>query len=99
MTKTDLAVLLCRFIGLYFLINAIYGLGSSVIMLGMPLLFGGGEQIHDTACAQHGDPTTFWTSHRTCRLAEGTRYREEDGHLSDIRVAALFEGHRSCPSP
>ena len=41
MTKTDLAVLLCRFIGLYFLINAIYGLGNSVIMLGMPMLFGG----------------------------------------------------------
>ena len=45
MTKTDLAVLLCRFIGLYFLINAIYGLGSSVIMLGMPLLFGGATKF------------------------------------------------------
>lgn len=41
MSKTDFAVLLCRFIGLYFLINAIYGLGNPVIMLVMPLLIGG----------------------------------------------------------
>ncbi len=45
MTKTDLAVLLCRFIGLYFLINAIYGLGNSVIMLVMPLVFGGASEF------------------------------------------------------
>jgi len=41
MTKTDLAVVLCRLVGLYFMINAIFGLGQSVIMFGSPLLFGG----------------------------------------------------------
>ena len=41
MTKIDLAVVLCRLVGLYFIINAINGLGHSAIIFGIPSLFGG----------------------------------------------------------
>lgn len=41
MTKTDLSVVLCRLVGLYFIINSIYGVGQSVIMFGSSMLFGG----------------------------------------------------------
>ena len=45
MSKTDLAVVLCRFVGLYFIVNAISGLGQSVIMFCTPLLFGAMNQF------------------------------------------------------
>lgn len=41
MTKTDLAVVLSRLVGLYFMLNSIYGLGQAVIVFGSSLLFGG----------------------------------------------------------
>ena len=41
MTKIDLSVVLCRLVGLYFVLNAINGLGQSAIMFGVPSLFGG----------------------------------------------------------
>ena len=45
MTKIDLAVVLCRLVGLYFIINAINGLGHSLVLFGMPSLFGGSNQF------------------------------------------------------
>jgi hypothetical protein len=41
MTKTDLAVVLCRLVGLYFIVNSIYGVSQSLIMIGSSLLLGG----------------------------------------------------------
>ena len=45
MSKTDLAVVLCRLVGLYFIVNAINGLGQSVSMFCTPLLFGSMNQF------------------------------------------------------
>lgn len=45
MTKTDLSVVLCKLVGLYFMINSIYGLGNSLIMLGCSALFGAVNQF------------------------------------------------------
>lgn len=41
MTKADIAMLLCRVIGLYYVVNAIHGFCHSLILLVTPLLFGG----------------------------------------------------------
>jgi hypothetical protein len=54
MSITELATALCRFVGLYFMLNAFSHFGTSVIVFGLPLLFGTREQVLITDCAQHG---------------------------------------------
>lgn len=45
MSKTELAVILCRLVALYFIVNAIYGFGQSLLMFCAPLLFGARNQL------------------------------------------------------
>lgn len=45
MSKTDLAVVLCKLVGLYFMINAIHGMGQLVMVIGTPLLLGGANAM------------------------------------------------------
>ncbi len=59
MTKTDISVVLCKLVGLYFMINSIYGLGNSLIMVGIPLLFGGLDQFSTRLILNIALPSLF----------------------------------------